>query len=161
MRVVFLVIVIIVVNDFNSYAKLGLALNLNPLANGGSERSTNTRIQEPSLLSPATNTADDDSCIPSGFGRILRDATGNIIGFEASKTEERSSLEVANLEGLQLQVDVDVNQTVHQRWAATPSLSESARIDPEVKRVLRGELVYCCVNLDFSPSYPFLANCLF
>jgi hypothetical protein len=145
----FLVIVTGVVNGFNSYAKLGLALNLNPLANGGFERSTNTRIQaniqEPSLLSPAMNTADDDSCIPSGFGRILRDDTGNIIGFEASKTEERSSLEVAEVEGLQL--DADVDQTVHQRWAAALSSSGAAQIDPVGKRVLRGEFIRCWVNV--------------
>ena len=125
------------------------------MANGGSERSTNTRIQEPSLPSPATNTADDETCIPSGFGRILRDATGNIIGFEGSKTEELSS-EVAEVEGLQL--DADVDQAVHQRWA--PTLS-SAQIDPKGKCVLRGESILCCVNLAFSPSYPILANYLF
>ena len=135
LRVMFLVIVTGVVNGFNSYAKLGLALNLNPLANGGSERSTDIGIQEPSLL-PATNMADNESCIPSGFGRILRDATGNIIGFEASKTEEPSS-EVAEVEGLH----VDVDQAMHQRWAATLSSSEAGQIDPKGKRVLRGELI--------------------
>jgi len=119
---------------FFCYAKLGLALNLNPLANGGSERSTRTRIQEPSLLSPATNMAVDETCIPSGFGRILRDATGNIIGFETSKTEE-PSLEVADVEGLQF--DADVDQAVHQRWASTLSSSDAAQIDPKGKRVLR------------------------
>lgn len=125
-----------VFNGFNSYAKLGLALNLNPLANGGSERSTNTRVQEPALASPAMNTADDGPCIPSGFGRILRDASGNIIGFEGSKTEEPSS-EVAEVEGLH----VDVDQAMHQRWAATLSSSEAGQIDPKGKRVLRGELI--------------------
>jgi nucleolar protein 16 len=116
-------------------------------------------VQEPSLLSPATNMADDVSCIPSGFGRILRDATGNIIGFEASKTEE-SSLEVVEVEGLQL--DVKVDQAVHQRWAGTLSSSDMAQIDPKGKRVLRGELIYqCSVNLDFSSSNPILANYLF
>lgn len=127
-----------IVNGFNSYAKLGLALNLNPLANGGFERSTNTRIQEPSLLSPAMNTVDDEPCIPSGFGRILRDDTGNIIGFEASKSDERLSLEAAEEESLHLNVDVD--QTVHQRWVATPSSSGAAQIDPKGKHVLRSEL---------------------
>ena len=138
LRVMFLVIVTGVVNGFNSYAKLGLALNLNPLANGGSERSTDIGIQEPSLLPPATNMADNESCIPSGFGRILRDATGNIIGFEASKTEE-PSLEVVEVEGLQL--DADVDQAVYQRWAGTLSLSDAAQIDPKGKRVLRGEFI--------------------
>lgn len=130
------VVFFMIVNGFNSYAKLGLALNLNPLASGGSERSTN--IQEPSLPSPAPNTSDNESCIPSGFGRILRDATGNVIGVEASKTEEPSS-EVAEMDGLQL--DADVDQFLHQRWAPTLSSSDAARIDPKGKRVLRGELI--------------------
>lgn len=156
---VFLVVVTEVVNGFNSYAKLGLALNLNPLASGGFERSTNTIIQEPSLLAPAINTADDEPCIPSDFGRILRDDTGNIIGFEASKTEERLSLDVSEMEGLQL--DADVDQVVHQRWAATLSSSDSARIDPKSKHVLSGEFIQCCVNPGFSLSYPILANYLF
>ena len=93
------------------------------------------------------NTADDEPCIPSGFGRILRDDTGNIISFEASKTEERPSLEVSEMEGLQL--DADVDQAVHQRWAATLSSSDSARIDAKGKRVLKGEFIQCCVNQDF------------
>jgi len=114
-----------------NYAKLGLALNLNPLANGGFERSSNTTIQEPSLVSPAMDTAEDEPCIPSGFGRILRDDTGNIIGFEASKTEEHPSLEVA--EGLHAVVDL----AMHQRWAATLSSSGAAQIDAKGKRVLR------------------------
>ena len=133
MHVVFFLIVTGIVNGFNSYAKLGLALNLNPLANGGSERSTNTRVQEPSPPSPAMNTADNEPCIPSGFGRILRDATGNIIGFEASKIEEPSS-EVA-------EVHTDVDQTVHQKCAAFLSSSDAAQIDPKSKRVIRGELI--------------------
>ena len=137
MRVEFLVIVTGVVNGFNSYAKLGLALNLNPLASGGSERSTT--IQEPLPVSPAMiqNTADE-SCIPSGFGRILRDASGNIIGFEASKTEERPSSDVAQVESLQLEAD---DKGLHQRWAATLSFSDAAPIDPKGKCVLRGELI--------------------
>lgn len=151
-----LMIVTGVVNDFNSYAKLGLALNLNPLANGGSERLPNTGIQEPSLPSPAVDTADDEPCIPSGFGRILRDDTGNIVGFEASKADERANLEVAEVEGLQLD---DVDQVVHQRWAASLSSSGVARIDPKGKHVLRGEFVQCCVDLDFSVSrLPFLKS---
>ena len=148
-----------VVNGFNSYAKLGLALNLNPLANGGSERSPNTGIQDiqdPSSPSPAVDTADDEPCIPSGFGRILRDDTGNIVGFEASKADEHPNLEVAEVEGLQLDA---VDQAVRQRWAASLSLSGAARIDPKGKHVLRGEFIQCCVDLYFSVSrLPFLIS---
>ena len=129
-----------VVNGSNSYAKLGLALNLNPLANGGSERSTNTMIQEPSPLSPTKDTTNDEPCIPSGFGRILRDDTGNIIGFEASNTGEHPSLGVAEVEGLV----ADVDQAVHQRWAA---VSDAARTDPKGKRVLRGEFIQCYIAI--------------
>lgn len=134
--------------------RLGLALNLNPLANGGFERSTDTAIQEPSPVSPAVDTADDEPCIPSGFGRILHDDTGNIIGFECSKTEERPSSEVAEMASFQL--DADADQAMHRRWAATFSSNGAAGIDPKGKRVLRGELIECCV--DFSLWYLFSAN---
>jgi len=77
------------------------------------------------------DTADEEPCIPHGFGRILRDDTGLITGFESSKTEER---EVAEVEGLQLEVDAD--QTVHQKWVG--SLSSSSA---KGKDVLRGELI--------------------
>ena len=132
-----------VINGFNSYAKLGLALNLNPSANGGFERSADTKIQEPSLLSPAMNTVDDEPCIPSGFGKILRDDTGNIIGFEASNTEERTGLEVTKVEGLHFDADV------HQRWAATLPSSSEAQIDPKGKRILRGEFYSMLGQPDF------------
>lgn len=115
-----------VANGFNSYAKLGLTMNLNPLAHGGFERLTHTSVQESSPLSSVIDSADHEPCIPSGFGRILRDDAGNIIGFEASKNEEeRTGSEVAEVECLW------PNQAVHQRWAATP-------IDPQGKGVLKG-----------------------
>ncbi|KAF8797881.1 hypothetical protein BYT27DRAFT_7203569 [Phlegmacium glaucopus] len=113
-----------------NYAKLGLTLNLNPLAHGGFERLTDASIQEPSPLFPAIDTADHEPCIPSGFGRILRDDTGNTIGFEASET--RPGPEVAEVEGLQPDNDAD-----YQRWAANLSSSIALRIDPQGQHVLK------------------------
>lgn len=92
--------------------------------------------------------SDDEPYIPTGFGKILRDDTGNFIGFEYSKSEERPSSEVVEMEGLQLEADA------HQRWA--PSLSST-----EGKYVLRGELIECYVNPDFSHCYLTLANYFF
>jgi len=117
-----------------NYAKLSLTLNLNPLAHGGFEKLMDTSIQWPSPLSPAMDTADHEPCIPSGFGRILRDDTGNIIGFEASKTEEEPGSEVVEVEGLKLDAD---DQAVHQRWTANFSSSCAARVDSQGRRVLR------------------------
>jgi nucleolar protein 16 len=118
-----------------NYVKLGLTLNLNPLAHGGFERPTDASIQEPSPASPAIDMVDDDEpYIPTGFGRILRDDTGNIIGFEASKAEECTDSEVVEVEGLQLDVD---DRAVHQRWAANFSSSHETRMDPQGKCVLR------------------------
>lgn len=116
-------------NHFSSYAKLGLALNLNPLANGGFERSTDTTKQEPSL---AMDIVDDEPCIPNGFGRILRDETGDIIGFETGKAEECSSSEVKDV-----QLETDADQAMHRRWASSSG-------DAQGKHVLRGELIECC-----------------
>jgi len=99
-----------------NYAKLGLALSLNPSANGGFERSTDTKNQEPS---PAMDIVDDEPCIPNGFGRILRDETGDIMGFETGKAEE-SEVKAVQLE----------DQAMHQRWASSSG-------DPQGKQVLR------------------------
>ena len=126
-----------VVNDLNSYAKLGLTLSLNPLAPGGFERSTDINMQEPSPLLPDVDTADHEPYIPSGFGRILRDDVGNIIGFEASESEEERPGEVAEVEGLLSNADVN-----HERWVT----NRSSRIDAQGKRVLEGELIKCCVS---------------
>ena len=144
--------VIRVVDDFNSYAKLGLTLNLNPLAHGGFERPTDTSIQEPSPVSPAIDMVDDEPCIPTGFGKILRDDTGNIIGFEASEIEECTNSEVVEVEGLQLDAD---DRAVHQRWVA--NFPSSRRMDPQGKCVLRGGLIIYVVNLDFSSWHFVLA----
>ena len=95
-----------------------------------------TSIQEPSPTSPAMDSGEDKSCIPSGFGRILRDDTGNIIGFEASKIEECPDLEAAEVEVESLQLDTAVDE----KWA-------SNRIDSKGKGVLRGELIECVCGL--------------
>jgi len=105
-----------------NYAKLGLALTLNPLANGGCERSTDTTKQEPS---PAMDIVDDEPCIPNGFGRILRDETGDIIGIETGKAEECSTSEVKDV-----QLETDADQAMHRRWASSSG-------DPQGKHVLR------------------------
>ena len=94
-------------------------------------------MQEPSPLLPDVDTVDHEPYIPSGFGRILRDDAGNIIGFEAS--EERPG------EAVEVEGNADVNQTVHERWVANPS-SCVTRIDAQGKRVLEGELIKCCVS---------------
>ncbi|KZP23623.1 hypothetical protein FIBSPDRAFT_858184 [Athelia psychrophila] len=81
-----------------NYALLGLVCDLNPLASGGAE----TKPQAASALSAAAADADADvhmeveveapaagpsqpAAIPKGYGKIIRDAAGNVLRVELSE----------------------------------------------------------------------------
>lgn len=69
-----------------NYARLGLLATLNPRAAGGSE----TIIQPDNSLNDVEASTDAPAtkdAIPKGFGRIVRDAEGNIVDVEMEDSE--------------------------------------------------------------------------
>lgn len=87
--------------SFISYETLGLVASLNPTASGGMERRYHT--QEPlniaSTLEVSTSgnsvAEQPQTAIPKGYGRIIRDANGNVVDIEMAddETDPQESVE--------------------------------------------------------------------
>jgi len=86
-----------------NYAALGLVHTLNPSASGGVEpleghnHLDNSELGE-SPLRPGCST--QTSSIPKGFGKIIRDGAGNILGIEVAEVEEEADEEERGMESL-------------------------------------------------------------
>ena len=59
-----------------SYAAVGLVHTLNPIASGGHETTLDTQDHEMQPLSSAA------ASIPQGYGKIIRDSSGNVLRIE-------------------------------------------------------------------------------
>ncbi|KAG1749012.1 ribosome biogenesis protein Nop16 [Suillus paluster] len=77
-----------------NYAALGLQLALTPTQSGGSERTT-IPSKDPATAGSVSGTAKSveagpstASSIPRGFGRIIRDAFGNVMRVDLPESEE-------------------------------------------------------------------------
>ena len=105
-----------------SYAALGLAYSLNPIASGGTENSTRAATQQStpeSVEQPTASTSktSEKSAIPKGHGRITRDEAGNIIRVELApedKEDQAAHQEPMDLDMEQLEPKLD--QGVAQQW---------------------------------------------
>ncbi|TFK29784.1 hypothetical protein FA15DRAFT_663049 [Coprinopsis marcescibilis] len=91
-----------------NYAQLGLVHDLNPIASGGSEMQLAPRYEDdnagPSTSNEPTPTAGNSgSSIPKGFGRIIRDETGKVIGVEIE--DDAMEAEDETMEDLEPQLD--------------------------------------------------------
>ncbi|CAA7267916.1 unnamed protein product [Cyclocybe aegerita] len=104
-----------------NYAKLGLLVSSDPVSSGGVEtplglRSQNNSGQQPAA-STSTNSSPPNTSVPSGFGRIVRDEAGNVIGIEMNEEEdpqeEAMETDDFDLDG----VDSHIDEDVRQRWA--------------------------------------------
>ncbi|KAI0361972.1 hypothetical protein OH77DRAFT_1526662 [Trametes cingulata] len=89
-----------------NYEALGLAATLNPIASGGTERRISAhagqeeRSEEPqpeASTSTAAARPTGANGVPKGYGKIIRDAEGNIVdvqlGDEEAEEEERGAME--------------------------------------------------------------------
>ncbi|PPQ64020.1 hypothetical protein CVT24_009394 [Panaeolus cyanescens] len=70
-----------------NYANLGLVLSLDPITPGGTEKHLEPSSQE-TISSTSSSTTNQNEVAPAKFGRIVRDDTGNVIGFELDDNEE-------------------------------------------------------------------------
>ena len=93
---------------FNSYDALGLVASLNPIASGGSERPLGARVEseepeegaEASTSSQPAAPASAARAVPKGYGKIIRDAAGNVVDVViADEEEEEEDAAVAAGEG--------------------------------------------------------------
>ena len=97
----------------NSYEALGLAASLNPIASGGTERPLTAREERsegvdtaPSSSSkpPATAAAAAAAAsgsVPKGFGKIIRDADGNVVDVQLADEDEEEDEAAADDGGLE------------------------------------------------------------
>ncbi|KAI6118752.1 ribosome biogenesis protein Nop16 [Pisolithus croceorrhizus] len=105
-----------------NYLALGLQHSLNPVSSGGSE--VDLRCGRPDRVKtevPSSHEGEKDSggrssvkkVVPSGFGRIVRDETGVVIGVELGEEEEEERGPGPDMEALEPSVaDAD-----RQVWA--------------------------------------------
>lgn len=82
-----------------SYEALGLVASLNPTAPGGVERPLGVAsTKEPPVdvnTAPVASSSKlaDSSGLPKGFGRIVRDADGNVVDVQLPEEEEEATID--------------------------------------------------------------------
>ena len=112
-----------------SYAQLGLVVTLDPSAHGGVERplGAGTSI-EPRKQSAFSNASSN---VPNGFGRLVRDAAGNVTGFELD--DEGANIQEPD-EPVNLEDDLEsrLDQAVRLKWATGILKSTAPKVDGNV-----------------------------
>lgn len=85
---------------FRSYLALGLQHDLNPISSGGSELNSSRTIDPINTRHPHSTASTDNAqssvsegptvapALPQGFGRIIRDSSGNVVRVELPSDEE-------------------------------------------------------------------------
>lgn len=130
---------------FSSYANLGLVVTLDPSAHGGVEKplglETASRASQQQQTAASSSSAPSKvvADVPSGFGRIVRDAAGNIMGVEMNEddTQEPQPQEMDMEEDLESRMD----QKVREQWATDFSRSTAAAMGPVNEGVIHRESV--------------------
>lgn len=108
-------------SNYLSYARLGLIHDLNPSAPGGSEQVLIPRYgDEDMAVDQAEQVAESSSSakrLPAGYGRIIRDEAGNVIGVELPDEEDEEAREevAETMDDLEPEVD----ESVMDRWAGS------------------------------------------
>ncbi|PPQ78544.1 hypothetical protein CVT25_011816 [Psilocybe cyanescens] len=112
-----------------NYAQLGLVVTLDPSASGGIEKqlgldaaAMDTTHDQDSISSSST-TPPAQTNVPIGFGRIKRDAAGNILGFELDENQQEP---VAKKYDLEEELESRMDQDVRQKWSTNFSTSTAS-----------------------------------
>lgn len=110
-----------------SYSRLGLVHDLNPVASGGGEKHLQSRNgKQDAVISNVDIPTVDESpttegakYLPKGFGRIIRDEAGNVIGVELPEEEDRQAIETEDetMESL----EPEISDEVRSRWTCHSS----------------------------------------
>lgn len=134
----------------HSYEALGLLPTLNPNASGGVESQAVPHSDEHSMErrtapeAPATQ-KEAASIIPKGYGRIVRDANGNIIDVEMGEEEEDAAREGKAGQAFPEDVDVSTQEGVTP-WVKLGSHSERGAAGVVDNHVVHGESFRRCVR---------------
>ncbi|KAJ3503419.1 hypothetical protein NLJ89_g8444 [Agrocybe chaxingu] len=116
--------------ESHSYAKLGLLVSSDPVASGGVETPLGPTAQNNSEQQPAastwTNPNPPSTSVLSGFGRIVRDEAGNVIGVEMNEEdpqEEAMETDDFDLDGVDSHIDEDEGSIAEalESISATPT----------------------------------------
>jgi nucleolar protein 16 len=99
-----------------------LVHDLNPVASGGGEKRLEPRYglkaaevsNEDIPVAREPSTAESSKSLPKGFGRIVRDEAGNVIGVELPEEEDRQAIETEDetMESL----EPEISDEVRSRW---------------------------------------------
>jgi len=112
-----------------NYAALGLAHTLNPLASGGAEYDPAKSLSMASSAESSLHTtqsaqagpskpASSTAAIPKGFGKIIRDADGNVIRVElgGDADDETPNVNTAGEDGMQGLQEPELDKQVMADW---------------------------------------------
>jgi nucleolar protein 16 len=134
----------------HSYARLGLAASLDPLTPGGTEQAFGSSVDHLQLATQSVIPSVDhpEKGIPSGFGRIIRDAAGSVVGVELNEKGPEAKVNVEDIDD----VDSRIDPEVRRQWVSEFTKGNVAIRSNE--GVLNGEPhVYFFVAIPVQPPF--------
>lgn len=139
---------------------LGLACNLNPSAAGGVERLKGHQNLVEASAPQAPSVPYTPSEIPRGYGRIIRDESGNVLGIEMSETDTTNS---QNSDQGQRDLNPPIDEMLLARWAVNLGGGATKSVPSERQDTfLRGKFslqLFSVLNPSFVPrSFPMKFN---
>lgn len=145
--------------SLSSYASLGLIHDLNPSASGGIEPLENQGRREDNDIPMASTSQPEGSAssstIPKGFGKIIRDESGNILRIEMAEGEEEEPQD-EKTQDMEMQ-EPDVPGAVFGQWVTDLGGGEKSNLETGDSDVVKGEHV-CRVVLCVFRSAAFLVT---
>ncbi|KAF5330910.1 hypothetical protein D9619_005844 [Psilocybe cf. subviscida] len=122
---------------------MGLVVTLDPSAHGGVEKplgvgaddsmavdetSQNANVAGPSTVPQKTTSTSKSSSVPSGFGKIIRDAEGNVLRIELPTEEEEEEQEVKEQEmDMEEELESRMDADVRAKWSTNFSGSTAVQ----------------------------------
>ncbi|GLB35108.1 putative ribosome biogenesis protein Nop16 [Lyophyllum shimeji] len=106
-----------------NYAALGLAHTLKPSASGGLEPVAHPQRHIDENVGQANSQRQDPGRVPKGFGKIIRDESGNVLRIELPEDDEAPAEELEAME----MAEPDVDEAVLRPWVTDLGRSEKVK----------------------------------